>query len=781
MWLRRVLLLLYLAFCSIMLRGGFWPVPGFPVRVAALGRECVMSQYAAIAVEAPLTKVYHYRVPEHLVGRVLPGSRVIAPFGPRRIRGFCVELSETCPIDPKRCKDILEAGPEGEIVLPELLLLTRWAAGYYHTGWGMVLAASVPSAVRKGAKMETALYVSLAKSAEETELERTFLPKTAAKQELVLAEMLRLYKEDVPETLAAVLLAQTGAAHATLRGLEKKGLLKIDERACVPVRTELPQKFRDVILTPEQATALAKLNAALDARTFGAFLLYGITGSGKTEVYLRAMVHALAQGRTVLVLVPEISLTPQTVGRFQHIAGAVVTLHSNMSDGERAEAWRKLRRGEVKVVVGARSAVFSPLPDLGLIIVDEEHEHTFKQESDPRYHGRDLAVMRAVHEKAVVLLGSATPSLESWQNAQSGKYQLLTLTERPGGARQPQTKVVDMRAECAEQKKIVMFSRELEREIANCLHQGRQAILFLNRRGFNTFISCLSCGEPVKCPHCEVPLTFHKRENRLSCHYCDYSIAPPDACEACSSRNLRFSGTGTERVEQILTGLVPQARLLRMDSDTMTRRDSHASALASFARGEFDILLGTQMVTKGFDFPNVTLVGVLSADSAINLPDFRAAERTFQLVTQVVGRAGRGENPGVAVIQAFQPEHYAIQYALAQDFNGFAGRELAIRKPLGYPPFGKLARVVARGPDEAAVQARLKELAGELKKAAVRPLMVMGPNACPLPKLQDEYRFHLLIKGRTPQEIAQMLAAITDLSPRGGVRIVVDVDPVSQM
>lgn len=743
-----------------------------------------MTQYAAIAVEAPLTEVYHYRVPERLIGKVLPGSRVTAPFGPRRIRGFCVELTDTCPIDPARCKDILDAGPEGEIVLPELLRLTRWAAGYYHSGWGMVLAASVPSAVRKGAQMETALYVSLAKTPEETALEKTFLPKSAAKQEAVLDALLKVQEDGGAAVLAAQILAGTGAAYATLRALEKKGLLRIEERLNEPVRTELPQKFRDVILTPEQETALAKLRAALDARAFSTFLLYGITGSGKTEVYLRAMTHALAQGRTVLVLVPEISLTPQTVGRFQHVAGAVVTLHSNMSDGERAEAWRKLRRGEAKVVVGARSAVFSPLPDLGLIIVDEEHEHTFKQESDPRYHGRDLAVMRAVHEQAVVILGSATPCLESWHNAQSGKYQLLTLTTRPGGARQPQTRVVDMREECAEQKKIVLFSRALEQELANCLHHGHQAILFLNRRGFNTFISCLSCGEPVHCPHCEVALTFHRRDNLLRCHYCDFAMQPPQECSACSSRNLRFSGTGTERVEEILHERVPEARLLRMDSDTMTRRDSHASALASFARGEFDVLLGTQMVTKGFDFPNVTLVGVLSADSAINLPDFRSSERTFQLVTQVVGRAGRGENPGVAVIQAFQPEHYAIQYAIAQDFGGFAQKELTVRKPLGYPPFGRLARLVARGPDEAAVKTRLAELAGMLKKAAPRPLMIMGPNACPLPKLQDEYRYHLLIKGRTPQEIAVMLNAVEKEAAGGsksGVRVVIDVDPVSQM
>lgn len=742
-----------------------------------------MTQYAAVAVEAPLTEVFHYRVPDHLEGKVLPGSRVTAPFGPRRIRGFCVEITEVCPIDPARCKDIIEAGPEGEIVLPELLRLTRWLAAYYHTGWGMALAASVPSAVRRGAQTETALFVTLAKSPEETELERVCLPKNAAKQGLVLQTLLTLAREGVAEIAAAELNTRADATHATLHALEKKGLLVLTERISIAARTDLPQIFRDIVLNPQQDFALEKIKTALDSRRFSPFLLYGVTGSGKTEVYLRAMNHALAQNRTVLVLVPEISLTPQTLGRFRHVAGEVVALHSHMSDGERADAWRQLRRGEVKVVVGARSAIFAPLPEPGLIIVDEEHEHTFKQENDPRYHGRDLAVMRAVHENAVIVLGSATPSLESWQNAKTGKYGLLVLSERPGGAHRPQTRVVDMREECADQKKIVMFSRVLEKELANCLHQERQAILFLNRRGFNTFIHCLACGEPVQCPHCELSLTYHKRDNLLTCHYCDYAIRPPQSCTACGGKNLRFAGTGTERVEEILRTVAPQARLLRMDSDTMSGRDSHARALASFSRGEFDILLGTQMVTKGFDFPNVTLVGVLSADSAINIPDFRSAERTFQLVTQVVGRAGRGENPGVAVIQAFQPEHYAIQFALAQDFEGFAKKELSIRQPMGYPPFGRLARIVARGEKEAAVKTLLAEAAELMKKAAPRPMMVIGPAPCPLAKLQDEFRYHILIKARNPAEISTILTAARPRldKPGAGLRAVIDIDPVSQM
>ena len=735
--------------------------------------------YAAIAVEAPLTTIFHYSIPEKLTGKVQPGSRVTAPFGPRRIRGFCVALSEDCPIDPKKCRDIISAGPEGEIVLSSLLELTSWAAAYYYSSWGMMLAAAVPSAVRKGHKAETALYAQLNRKEEEIRLTITFLPKKAAKQEAVLRYMLE--NAGKQEMLASRILAATGAAHQTLRSLEKKGLLTITEKIFDRDRISLKPEKKEIILNLEQSTAINTINQILDKAEFRPFLLYGITGSGKTEVYLRCMSHALEQGKSVLVLVPEISLTPQTLGRFKDRAGDVVALHSHMSDGERAEAWRRLRRGEVRVVVGARSAVFAPLLNLGLIIIDEEHEHTFKQENDPRYHGRDLAVMRAKQENACIILGSATPSLESWQNAQNGRYELLRLSERPGIANPPQTVIVDMKEEFAEQKKMVMISRRLERELLNCLAHEKQAILFLNRRGFNTSIKCLSCGETLKCNSCEISLTYHRQSNLLRCHYCDFSAHPPEECPYCGSRNLRFSGTGTERVEDILSKLTPEARILRMDSDTMNRRDAHAKALAAFANKEYDILVGTQMVTKGFDFPDVTLVGVLAADSAIDMPDFRAAERTFQLVTQVVGRAGRAENPGVAVIQAFQPEHYALQSAVAQDFEGFAAVELAYRCQLNYPPFSRVARIVGRARNEAEIKTTLAEIAQKYREKAPSPLAVLGPSPCPLAKLQDEFRYHIMLKARSHKELSVMLSAATEIYNRQkkNQRIIIDVDPVS--
>lgn len=735
--------------------------------------------YAAIAVEAPLTTVYHYSIPAKLLGKVQPGSRVIAPFGPRRIRGFCVAITEDCPIDPKRCRDIISAGPEGELVLEGLLELTKWAATYYYSSWGMMLAAAVPSAVRKGHKAETALYAKLAQPEAEIKLAIAFLPKNAAKQEAILRYMLEHAGEK--EMIASHLLSATDATYPTLRSLEKKGFISITEKILDKDRISLKQVSKKITLNIEQSTAINRINKDLDEGIFSPFLLYGITGSGKTEVYLRCMTHALEQEKSVLVLVPEISLTPQTLGRFKARAKDVVAMHSHMSDGERAEAWRKLRRGEVKVVVGARSAIFAPLPNLGLIIVDEEHEHTFKQENDPRYHGRDLAVMRAKQENACIILGSATPSLESWLNANNNKYQMLRLTERPGIANPPKTVTVDMKEEYADQKKVVMISRRLERELLNCLAHEKQAILFLNRRGFNTNIKCLSCGETLKCNSCEISLTYHRGTNLLRCHYCDFSARPPEECPYCGSKNLRFSGTGTERIEDILSKIAPEARVLRMDSDTMNRRDAHAKALAAFSNNEYDILVGTQMVTKGFDFPNVTLVGVLAADSAIDMPDFRAAERTFQLVTQVVGRAGRAENPGIAIIQAFQPEHYAIQYAVEQDYEGFAHKELSFRKQLNYPPFGRVARIVGRSEKEAELKSFLAEIAQKYREKAPSPLSVLGPSPCPLAKLQDEYRYHILLKANTHKQISIMLNSAIELhgKQKKNLKVVIDVDPIS--
>ncbi len=739
-----------------------------------------MSRYASVVVEAPVTTVYHYTVPEELAATLRAGQRVRVPLGNRRIGGFCVAVHDACPLNAEqrkriRFKDVIDAGPPEEAVPEELLTLTRWVASYYRAGWGTALAAAVPSAVRKGTRTPPLTVVSLAAERAAVEAELATLPKNATRQRAVLRWLLA-NEGRVP---AAEIERHTGATRASLRGLEAKGLLRLDAVDAEESGPVYREAEKTIALTAEQEAALARVRPALASAEFAPFLLHGITGSGKTEIYLQALTETLRLGRSALVLVPEISLTPQTVARFRARVGEVAVLHSHLSEGRRAAYWRRLQRGEVRVVVGARSAVFAPLPELGLVVVDEEHEPSFKQDNDPRYHARDVAVMRARECGGVVLLGSATPSLESWRNARTGKYELLRLAARATGST-PTATVVDMRAEWREKKRGGALSEPLRQALRHTLNRGEQAILFLNRRGFHTFGQCVSCGEALRCPHCDISLTLHRRTERLHCHYCDYRIAVPERCPVCASAQIRFSGTGTERVEEEVGELFPEAKLLRMDSDTMTGKDAYVEALSRFAAGEYGILLGTQMVAKGFDFPNVTLVGVLLADSAINLPDFRAAERTFQLITQVVGRAGRAEKRGRALVQVLQPEHDAVQCALAQDYERFAELELKGRKPLAYPPFGRLARVVARGRKEAEVADLMRRVKDILTRAAPRPLMVLGPAPCALARIQEQHRHQVLIKARTPAEIRQMLHALEQAAPRqSGVRLAVDVDPVS--
>lgn len=739
-----------------------------------------MPLYAGVVVEAPLTKIFHYRVPEHLTDAIQPGDRAVIPFAHRQTRGVVVSLTEVAPIDPKLIKEIKSISPPEERIPSDLLRLTEWTASYYHSSWGTVLAAAIPGAVKQGRKQTPTKLVTLNLSPESAEEESARLRTRAPKQAdalLALARVFQIHGES-PLSLPCPELKES-APLPILRQLAKRGFVTISE-TLAEHSSSFPENDKTVTLTSEQQTAVDAVLPALDSGEFKSFLIHGVTGSGKTEVYMRLIHHVLQSGKSALVLVPEISLTPQTVSRFQKRFGRIAVLHSNLGDGERASHWRRLATGEIRLAVGARSAVFAPVQDLGLIIVDEEHERSYKQDNDPRYNARDVAVMRAHQSGAVAILGSATPSLESWVNVTLGKHSLLTLSSRPGTAEPPRVVSVDLRAEWADVKKPVLFSRRLESALGECLKRKEQAILFLNRRGFHTSVRCQACGEAVYCPDCDVAMTHHRRANLLRCGCCGHFQGIPTVCPTCSSESLKFVGTGTERVEDILSGIYPNARLLRMDSDSMSAQGAHENALTAFAGGEYDILLGTQMVAKGLDFPNVTLVGVLMADSALGMSDFRASERTFQLITQVIGRAGRAGKSGLAVVQAFQPEHPAVLSAMEQDYNSFVLSELPDRQKRGYPPYGRLARILLSGPDDRVV----KELAGAVGKKFRQSLgdknRLLGPSPCEIERLQGMYRQHMLLFSPNNRSLAEWIYR-SGVKPGvdKGVRIIIDTDPMS--
>ena len=738
--------------------------------------------YAGVVVEAPLTKIFHYRVPPHLLDVIRPGDRADISFANRRTRGVVVSLSKIPPIDPKLIKDLLAISPEEERIPEELLKLSQWVAAYYRSGWGTVLAAAVPAGVKHGRTERRARIIRLLLPPEELAAKAEEAAKRAPRQ----AEALR--------ALAAWAAAHPGrnpaaddgeikeaAPSGIIRQLAAKGLVAVEDAP--PPATELfPEQSREIVLSRDQEAALAEISAHIDARAFKTCLLHGVTGSGKTEVYIRLIARTLEAGRGALVLVPEISLTPQTVSRFQRRFGEIAVLHSNLGDGERARHWRNLCSGDVRLAVGARSAVFAPVRNLGLVVVDEEHERSYKQDNDPRYNARDVAIMRAYMADAVAVLGSATPSMESWANGRAGKHAVVAMPTRAGGASPPRVEVVDLRKEWADVKRPTLFSRKLEGALGECLKRREQAILFLNRRGFHTSVRCAACGEAVECPNCDVAMTHHRGASLLRCGCCGYDQGVPAVCPVCGAQNLKFLGTGTERVEDVLAGIYPNARLLRMDSDSMSARDAHRSSLAAFARGEYDILLGTQMVAKGLDFPNVTLVGVLMADGALGMSDFRAAERTFQLVTQVIGRAGRAGKAGLAVVQAFQPEHPAVACAVAQDYHAFVDSEMPDRAKRGYPPHGRLTRVLFTGEKEDAVREAAEEAGKAMRRTLPRSCRLLGPSPCEVERLQSVFRRHMLLFAPDSRLMADWVrdAGIRPGTDRG-VRLIVDTDPLSML
>ena len=604
-------------------------------------------------------------------------------------------------------------------------------------------------------------------------------PKLNANQQAIVDYLLLQ-----PERKAHVsAIRELAVPRTTLQTLLRRGIVELSEEPAGFHVSGLKPRKLEFLFNPAQKAALAQVGAAVDEGKFLPMLLHGVTGSGKTAVYLSAMQSMLAKGRSAILLVPEIGLTPAMAADLHQIFGdQVAILHSALTDDERAEQWKRIRNGESHIVVGTRSAVFAPVTDLALIVVDEEHDHSYKQDETPRYHARDLAVMRAKMNSAVVVLGSATPSLETYYNAQQGKYKLMELSERIEQRPLPEVEIVDMREEFQRTRKDHVLSQRLVEEIGERLERGEQAMVLLNRRGYSAFVLCRECGESVQCKNCAIAMTYHKRDNRLVCHYCGFIRPAPKTCPKCGSEYVQYLGTGSEKLEHLLHSMFPQARIGRLDRDTVRGRDDLEKMLSALQAREIDLLVGTQMIAKGHDIPNVTLVGVVGSDAALGFPDFRAAERTFQLLTQVAGRAGRGEVPGKVVLQTFFPDHYAIQYAAAHDYGGFYEKEARFRSWMHYPPFNAVSNVLVRSPklNEALTWSGI--LGKWFERTKLDGIRVIGPAAAPIVRLKTEYRYHFLLKAKSRERMNVALRAMIDYAVENKVprtNLVVDVDALS--
>jgi primosomal protein N' (replication factor Y) (superfamily II helicase) len=578
--------------------------------------------------------------------------------------------------------------------------------------------------------------------------------------------------------LADLELAIVKASPAA-RALARRNLIRL---TLEPVGAPAYPTRAAVILNEHQQAAYDQIRASGDSGAFSVFLLQGVTGSGKTEVYLRAIETAMAQGKGALMLVPEIALTPAVAGQFHHRFGdRVAILHSAFHDSDRAQEWRRIRSGEAAVVVATRSGVFAPVRNLGLIIVDEEHDQSYKQQETPRYHGRDVAIVRARGANATVVLGSATPSIESRYNVERGKYTRLLLPDRIEKRPMARVELIDMRNEFIETRKQATFSRALIDAVTERLSNGEQTMLLLNRRGFSSFVACRACGARCECVNCSVTLTYHRRDRRMLCHYCNYAARVPDRCAKCDSEYIQFIGLGSERVEDELHGAFPKARIARLDRDTVGAKRDYETILSAFRDGSFDILVGTQMIAKGHDIPNVTLVGIVSADIGLGLPDFRAAERTFQLLTQAAGRAGRGETPGIVLIQTINPDHYAVRGAAAQDYEAFFAKEIEFRRFMSYPPFGVMVNILVRGVDQEQALQRSAALA-RLLDPAPEGVRVMGPAAAALARLKNEYRYQMLLKSSSRKQLNAIAGQLRNYAVSekwGAAALVIDIDPVT--
>lgn len=735
-----------------------------------------MQQSARVLIDGPSELVFDYMIPDDM--HVVTGCRVRIPLRNRDSTGTVLEIGPP-PQTNYNLRPVSKLIDPEPLITPQLMKLGKWIADYYVAPLELVMRALLPESVRQEMHSEKTRKIVEIKQMPDTEtLEK--LAKRAPKQHIILKLL---------ESNSGIMSLKDlggGSVTAAVKSLVKKDYVLLKEET-VRRDPDEDQEFLEstpLKLNPEQVVALEKIvnPATNDKGIPKPILLLGVTGSGKTEVYLQAVQHALDQGKSALILVPEISLTPQTVQRFKsRFAGLqdqVAVLHSHLSQGERFDEWHRIRKGEARIVIGARSAIFAPLTNVGIIVVDEEHENTYKQETAPRYHGRDIAVLRAHFEKAVVVLGSATPSLESFQNTQSGKYELVRLDQRVDSHSMPIMRVLDMRIEAQKQKgRLAILSDRLRLSMEKKLENGEQIILFLNRRGFARSLQCPPCGHVCECQHCSIPLTYHRTEDRLMCHMCGYTSLPPKKCPSCGDEAIRMQGFGTQKVEEVIQKVFPQARMARIDADTMRRKNALRDTLNKFKAHKIDIIIGTQMIAKGLHFPNVTLVGVLNADLGLHVPDFRAGERTFQLLTQVAGRAGRGELEGEVIIQTFTPHSPSVQFARHHDFDGYAEQELQFRNKFLYPPFAHCALLGTRSTHERRAEFTLENLHKRLKKDLPPQIELGEPMPSPLTRAHGQFRYHLMLKSTSARALHQHVKSILAATPPpDDVTIIFDMD-----
>ena len=741
-----------------------------------------MKRYADIIVDIShedLDRTFQYEIPEELSDRVAVGDRVLIPFGKgnRQIAGFVLEISDTPKFDPDKTKSIISVTGDNSLVEQKLIMLAYWMKSTYGSTMNRALATVLP--VKKNIKArEKRRVVLLPDKAEAEEKLKYFEEKKNVARARLLAELIK--EGSIDYTLVT---GKLNISAATIRALCEMKITDVVSERVYRNTVKAADTVPPVCLNAQQQNIVSTIKDEYAKGIRGTYLIHGVTGSGKTEVYMEIIESVIATGRQAIVLIPEISLTYQTVMRFyKRFGDRVSTLHSRLSEGERYDQFERAKKHEIDIMIGPRSALFTPFDNLGLIVIDEEHEHTYKSDQMPRYHAREVATELARLHRSSVVLGSATPSVESYHAAMTGSYKLFTLTQRAKGALLPVVSTADLREELKAGNRTIL-SAKLKCAIEDRLARGEQVMLFLNRRGLAGSVTCRSCGLPVKCPHCDVALSRH-RNGRLKCHYCGYETSDVKTCSSCGSKLIGSmgSGIGTEAVEDLIKKMFPHAVTIRMDADTTSRKDDYEHILSTFANREADILIGTQMIVKGHDFPYVTLVGILAADMSLNANDYRAGERTFQLLVQAAGRAGRDTRPGEVIIQTYRPENYAIQAALTQDYPAFYAEEFGYRKIMMYPPAGHMLAIMTESRDEAEAAHAARSLAGEISGDIIGRASVIGPTAATIAKLRDMYRQMIYVKSA---DIA-VLTAVKDRAeavfagmPDGNVRISFDLDPMN--